>query len=507
MFLRGRTTGPGDESGSALIAVIGLLAVTGIIGATLVATTIFSSGFTAATRADVQSVAAAEAGIDDVVAALRSGTPCAGTGAFSRAAVPTYDALLYTRTATGAYAQGCPGATTAFVKIVSIGRAQATGVTGQTRGDTSTMEAEFSYSPVVLPAGGGAVYSYSVPVLNNASILSDGGAIGADVMIHDGSVTCQGNTLVQGDLFVRSGDVNMSASCRIDGDVHASGALRMNTGSTRIGGNAIAATTAGVAADLSPDARIAGNLVAGGTLNTWGSVDWSNPNRQAAFANAMRNAGTVSGSVSWQVAGLSAPTVDPWVDVQYRPSDWTGFVVYTYTGSCMMDQNNHQLTDLMSTWTTPRIVDARNCATLTFSNSYNHVATLKTSVAIFGRGFSVDVLRLKAAAGATPKFWLIVPDGNPGVGGPQCTGSGGIALNNTSTIEPGVAAFFYTPCTIDNNLSGLRGQLYGGTVAFHSTNPTLTYVSVGIPGVNFGGGSPSPAPAGATFTLLSKRDI
>ena len=70
--LRSRTTGFSgarhDDRGNAMIAVVGLLAVTSMVTLTVTGATVDALGYTSLTRASVQSNAAAEAGVDAMLA-------------------------------------------------------------------------------------------------------------------------------------------------------------------------------------------------------------------------------------------------------------------------------------------------------------------------------------------------------------------------------------------------------------------------------------------------------
>jgi hypothetical protein len=68
-----------DDRGNAMIAVIGLLAVTSMITLTVTGATVQALGYTSLTRASVQSNAAAEAGVDAMLAELFA-DDCPATG-------------------------------------------------------------------------------------------------------------------------------------------------------------------------------------------------------------------------------------------------------------------------------------------------------------------------------------------------------------------------------------------------------------------------------------------
>jgi Tfp pilus assembly protein PilX len=121
----------GNESGSALVVVIAFVVIAAVVAAFLATATISSTGSTSASLAEAQSRAAAEAGLDDAVARLRSGpTACPSSHSLSRTTAPRYRVTLQTRTATSGWTAGCPGAGTISVRMESVGYAEARGAAG-----------------------------------------------------------------------------------------------------------------------------------------------------------------------------------------------------------------------------------------------------------------------------------------------------------------------------------------------------------------------------------------
>jgi hypothetical protein len=359
-----------DERGSAMVAVVGLMCITVIIGISVATASIGALGFTSSTRAGVQSQAAAEAGIDYTVGALKSTMACSATYT-SPAGSPAFStSISYATTATipsgaAGWTPGCPVNSATFVRIESVGTAKAKGVAGNTIGDKNKVEAIFNYVSAHVPvtATGSAAYSYSTGVLNNLTLL-DGGNLNSDIRIKTGSVDCQSGTVINGSVRLANGSFQSSGSCRVTGSVSASQYVAVNSGSSiggdivaggadlyhttavtavgtgqssngggkAVGGNIMAGGpvriegvvggnvtstrlpngTVGAVSVITPDAttRVGGNLAASGAFDTW-APRCTTPGETGwdAAGNrcAIKKNGNVIGAVSHNVGGLSAP--------------------------------------------------------------------------------------------------------------------------------------------------------------------------------------------------------
>ena len=110
MLIKESLSCPRRDRGSALMAVIGIMAVTVVVGMTVTTATLQSLTVTSVTRASVQALAAAEAGVDDT--ALRLGTTgsCSAVGGVYSSvvgAVPKFKANVQIPDGAG-WKPGCP---------------------------------------------------------------------------------------------------------------------------------------------------------------------------------------------------------------------------------------------------------------------------------------------------------------------------------------------------------------------------------------------------------------
>ncbi|HCG00690.1 MAG TPA: hypothetical protein DEV93_09120, partial [Chloroflexi bacterium] len=209
-FVRQRRS---DESGSALVVVIGVMAVGLILTTLALNSVVHGLGFTTATRAGVQSQGGAEAGL----AAARAGLypdatshlnncatqPTSATYASSTASTPIYAATVDQYDATGWHLVACPTASTTQVRITSTGTAQARGVAGQTAGYHSKVEAVLKWlTPGTVPSGVG-MYLYGGAAVEANSSLDLSESTSAGLMIKNGDLYCNKNgTVINGSVLV-----------------------------------------------------------------------------------------------------------------------------------------------------------------------------------------------------------------------------------------------------------------------------------------------------------------
>jgi len=571
MFLtRGFTRRVSDDSGSTIIAVIGLMAITAIIGVTVANVSLNALGFTSAARAGVQSQAAAESGINVAVAALKSTAPCAPM--YTSATTPKYSvAVSYTTSSTlsasTAWTTGCPNTAAKFVKFVSIGTAQAAGANGTSSGDTQRIEAVYEYttSTTAIAATGGASYSYQSGNLNNLTLL-DGGNLNSDIRIRSGSVDCQSGTKINGSVYLGDGSYQSSGACQITGSLSVSGSAAINSGSSVLGsisahggsmysGNyaAYVAGTGGTGSNgqavvgsinaggavyidgkvggsvtsaklpsggvggvstVTPYATtlISGNLTAASNLTSWaarcstGATGWDD----AGMACAIKKYPNVSGSVSYNqpnLANPAAPAMAPWVDYNYQASHWTS------------------LGFTVVPWTGSCTIDQNGGAWVAAMNSYTTPTVIDAtscSKLVFSLSGNIN-LSLKTdiafisksfsiekvianSNNTTPRKMWFITSDATANALPTCTSGDKLNIGNDTKIGTTVAALAYSPCGIENSAAIWSGQMYGSTVNFN-TGITLTFKPVGLPNVDFDTGIVTTTVTSSTSALGNRVSI
>lgn len=344
-----------DDRGSTMVAVIGVLAVA-LITTTLIATSVVSAlGFTTATRADVQSQAAAEAGIAVVQASLLAGTCVAdadtvedvdGDGyleAVFRGTDPAYTTSVKSWSAT-VPENGCPSSFSTRVVVTGHGAAATPGLISH--GDEAVVQAEFvaDATPSENTGSGPAVYSGNGSAVNAMTITSATGVPG-DIQILDGDFQCTTTSFIEGNVLVANGNVNITNTCTIEGDLRASGTIHITSGVV-IEGDVIAAgggvtlsnTTIAVggsvyangkatihgqvdgsveatgAVETNAGSRIKSDLKAGGQVEVRGRVDGNITTPSTADFKINPNDAFVGGNIT--VGG----NIDSWGDVWNEPS-------------------------------------------------------------------------------------------------------------------------------------------------------------------------------------------
>ena len=470
MFL-GSTQPDRFDRGSALVAVVGVIAI-GMILTTLVAGSVVSGlGFTSATRADVQSQAAADAGIAAARAGLNTVGNCAAqptAGKYISTVEPVYTATLQYNAGAG-WQNGCPTVDTTQVRIESKGTAVALGVSGRSTGNTSRVEAVVNWiTPGVDPSGAG-MYLYKGGLFEANSSLDLSESTGAGLIVRNGNLTCdKNNSVINGSIFV-NGTLTFGGTCTVKGDAWVTGLATLGSG------------------------RIDGKLVAG-------SVNPSDPSSQ------------VGGGYTKITASTVLPTVPNWTEVGYTPSNWvdsTGapFEIKTLSGAgCTLSGN----TTLGGTIPgKPLIINALGCGSGIGAGN-NVDVKLSSDVVIFSNSFTAgNAGSFTSTSTAVRRLWFITPD-YAADGVPTCgPGQGNFEVNNTLTINAPVQAFLYTPCAFDaKNTFVWNGQLYAGQPSNVKNNSGFTFVPIGVPGVDLDTAAPTPTVTQPKpGALVSNRDL
>ena len=532
-----------EERGSALAAVIGIFAVTVILAMVAGSATINAIGFTSATRAGVQSNAAAEAGINFVVSQLQKGT-CKATFTDADAATELgvvsidveFTVTVTSRTdLTSDWPVGCPTAASTQVRLLSSGTASMSGLGGQTRGDSQQIEAVYEavQASTGIEPSGAAVYAYSSTGFSGSGSLVSVGGSRPSVQIKTGTFTCSGNIPIGGDVILAAGSFLTRGTCKVDGSIWASGNVSLSGESTYVNGDVV-----GTDVTIS-DAHLKSSVWASNNLTlSWGNVvdgnatavhlklvggnvkgtAWSSDsaNFQAWTVIDGRFVAKSVAESNWTAKGGSsigppspgpgpavppAPTVPSWVDFSYQLADWVGFGEKTLTGSCTFATLQAAATDLAGA---PGVIDARNCTGgVTIDGSPTNKLVVANDLAIIANTFSFGGSGGFTAT-ADRRLWLIAPDTIED-GAPSCSG-GGFTVGGGFTLDTRISAMVYSPCLVSVG-SGIvwAGQIFSGKTTINGS-ATLRYQPIGLPGVNLTTGiADDDASAGAGVSLIAAR--
>lgn len=271
---------PQDDEGMALVMVIGMMLLMGIVLATLVSAAVFGISFTTQTRASVQSVAAAESGIDIAGAAILNGDCDSVTsgGVFDMTgSTPAFEGTVYRKTdASATYAPGCPDPGDYAYKIVSTGYASQQGINGKDTGDEETLEAEWiKYESPPLFEDAVRADSY-VSTAGIAGILSADN----DANVYTvGDLYCPAGVTIQGSVVV-AGNVKLTQkTCRFTGDLYVGGNIEYGQQpgtAPNVGGDLVVVGNVMRSSSVAPGDYYRANnqnLNVGGIVRVGGSID------------------------------------------------------------------------------------------------------------------------------------------------------------------------------------------------------------------------------------------
>lgn len=465
-----------DETGASLIVVLGVTAV-GLILSALIATSLVSSlGFSSASRAGLQSQAAADAGVAAARAGLNIVNNCATQTAPGRyaSADPAYTVTIQYKVASG-WQDGCPTAAASQVRILSVGAADAEGVAGYSGGDARTVEAILEWlAPGVAPSGI-AMYLYEGGVVEANSTFDFSESSGAGLIVKNGDLDCAKNNSVYNGSIVVNGKLTFSGTCEVTGSAWVSALATLGSATPAIGQD----LSAGSVSPNPPGTKVGGTYTQGGAL----------------------------------------PTIPSWTDVPYAPATWlepdgTPFQVDTWTtaAQCKLPNGN-----LGGTGGKGLVVNALGC-TGGPTADHNTTVRLTSDVVIYANKFSWDAinsLQFTSSSAATHRIWFITPDGvadnmptcNTTAATPNTQGN--FTIKNGFSIAATLSAFVYTPCAFEGkNGFTWRGQIYSGAYSAVKNNPSIEFVPVGVAGFDLDGGTSVPViTTPKPGQLLSNRNL
>ncbi len=458
-----------SDRGSALVAVLGVFAMGLILTTLIMASVVHGLGWSTFSRANVQSHAAADAGI----VAARTGLFTAGNcssqstaGVYTSASSPHYRVTVERNNGAG-WVVGCPNALTSQVRFTATGTAAAPAVAGISAGDSVVVEAVYRYIVPGVNPSGVALYLHDGAIIeaNSSLDLSEGGNTG--LIVKNGKLDCdKNNGVINGSLLVR-GDLSFGGRCTVTGSAVVTGSATLGPG--RIDGN----LTAGSVSPNPPGSRVGGTYTQSST----------------------------------------APVVPDWVNIKYTPTDWRTtaglpYEVQPFPASCKLSSGNLGGTSPGY----PVILNALSCAGGVTANN-NTTVSLTSDVVIFANEFDfsgTNSLVFKSSNTASHRLWFITPDNGPaGDKSPTCGASqGDFTVKNGFEIRAPIAALLYTPCAFAGwNGFTWNGQIYAGEYSALKNNPSFTFVQVGAAGVDFDQATVTPQVSKPQpGSLVSMRD-
>lgn len=490
MFLK-HLRNPKNERGNALIGVTVTMMVLAVVTVGVASSTNTALQVTGGTRDSVQARAAAEAGIAAAVASLQSTNGCATNGLnYTSASNPNYVAVVESYSSSiGGWIASCPQHATPEIRITSVG-------TSPNGDDTATLEAVYEWEPIVvqIPVVGSAVYADRIiGNLKKFELESASNTIATSVTIRSGDVVCTNGASIGGDLILGAGNATLDM-CDIAGSVHVAGDVSINK--SDIGGDVRASAT-GIAVG---NASVTNSTV-GGRAYASGTVTHSN----TTFGDGSPMSGQA----------VPNPPIPTWKDIPSTTSFWTsrGYTVVQWSGACAISKSSPTW-DGLDNFTSKTVIDFRTkCPTgISTSSNMNNVE-IQTDLVLLSNGFDFTKIYFTSKNNVARTLTFVVPDDTadslPTCAAPNPSDpmSGGIYFSSESDFSTNIAAMVYTPCKILSDRNGFRGQMYGGEVEFRQ-QASLTFVPVGVEGIDFTEGATTPLISGSRLSdLIYLRDL
>ena len=499
-----------QERGAALIVALLVTFVVLLLSLFVVQLSLHNTTASSYDRMRVQSLTAAEAGVNDFFNVLLRTAPqylpCNSPGIGLHPGPVTGSVQIFPGTASYTVEANYFDASTQPLGCAQLGQDKVPAAvsitsTGTTNGRVPRkMQA---YANLIKQRSGGfnaAIVADKGLCLSGNFTLTDaqGQSFAADIYLNSGNlcfgVQSAGNSTVGGKIYVHDGSASFGGNLTIRNDVWAWGAVALQNTQTTVQG---AVTTSSALASISGDGEIDANAKAGSTIVCSSK---SNPAILSSCTSVSNNKDLVIKGQSVlrdspQDAHPPTATVPPvcwqptWLDCQATESQWinAGYTIVT-TNTCLDAQN--YLKNLTVTANT--VLRVTYCNDLVIDQT---TVNMGGNLAIFTDG--------RILLNSKNTFTKTGGDGNlffisgyrPNVTPTSCptpaqtyypTTSYDIRFNNNPDYV-NLKVSFYTPgAIIFNNQTksnGFTGQILGGQVC-SSNNFAMSYTSVPAPGVS-----------------------
>lgn len=531
-----------NDHGVALPMVLMVFIVgVALISAFLVAI-VGSSKVTATSKSIVQSQAAAEAGIAAAQVHFAAVDPC-GLGATVPAGTdPQYGVAITCNP------------TDTEVTFVSTGIAAD--------GTKQKVEAVFSLRAKTKPpteGGPGMFYTYGMGSRLNSYVFDEANsevsiedfAGSAGVYATTGNVACGTGSIFPSDVYTLNGNLQLDTGCLIEGNAYIGGNAKVN-GGTVLGDLVAPKDTNHTISGTLGKPGVGGNVFTGGTVtvnggNIHGSVYAS------GIGNSTLGSGFIKGNFIYKgsygnwgpniVEGSTVkdtalvkptlPEIPVWQDVSFVPDNATtppeawaseGYKLVTVTGAAcnLWSGNSADVSSLTASLSYKTIFDIRSCSGNFNTNAggANKTVSVNQDVAVIANSWYLSGTKFRSSDGGAHTIFLITPDSKPLVAGPQCNSPAGDSQQlNDSTVDPKIAVYIYTPCSMKFNsgTATFRGQVYAGGLEFGG-GVKIAFAPRSIPGYDFGQDIDSPGGGGSSggggsgglggvVKLISQRNI
>lgn len=486
--MRGRADG---EEGIALVVAIALIAVVGMLIASIVAVAMYESGASGRDRQRSQAVMAAEQSIDMLMAQIQGASaatlPCGtllpqpiSVVSDRLTVMPTvryFDQDENELTDCAAIQAGSVRAYSAQISATATSEALA----GQAPAVRSmemlvSMEPEFANDMTKAIFGDGGVV-----LANHAEIFGENGLPNADVYTNK-SLICNNNQQYHGSIYAQE-NVILSNSCWVAVDVYAGLRFEGNNSGVTVNGRVMVANG---------NASMVNNMHVGQQVLVSGTIESGATTGVCATPNKCFQGATVA-PVPHQDFPIMNADLTEWLAAPPHGGGYTDVVRFgpgnlSCTGSIPNPYNGKA--DWVGYWIFlhgPTL----SADTIIVSDCENQKVmfqgldpSLNKNLVIFSKAGFVfsNSTTISSTDGGQRNLYLIQP--YDAVTVHPCTTQDGISLDNQVTVTPEVSMLLYSPCNIRKaNNSTHYGQIYAGGLATIDNNLTMYYEPLPVFGV------------------------
>jgi hypothetical protein len=471
------------EEGVALVTGLLVSMVVLILSVSAVSLSIHNTGASSYDRRRLQSIDAAEAGIDAYFSMLgttrfsqvpnhtfgsaTTNASCVLTGTLTGTPAATYTVTpTFYSNSTGDESSGATACPERFNRALSTGMTRyvvlrSVGVVAGQAAPARTMMSKARLSVTTTSANfpSAAIYARSNATLSaNIDLYSASGRNDANIY-SDGDLTVTTRTSIRGSVYVQGTATIANGNFWARGDVWANNALTMSGG--RIDGAAISSTST---------VALSGYTFVG-SAKAGGAITRQNPAR-------------VYGTTSPNTTGIGAPPSYSYPTYTWNAADWPGYVTDT---SCLAAQTR------ITNWTTGSLyIRLTGCPDL----SVPQKANVPGNLGIISDGSITLPVGTNLATTSTTQLSVYFIAGVTGT-------CGNFTANSNSGVGANLKTLIYTPsgctATMESNSSFASGQIFSGTVTLRSNAP-FTFDSVSLPGT-------TDEPVGSLVDIVYKREV
>jgi Tfp pilus assembly protein PilX len=469
-----------DERGVAMVVAIMVLFVVLLLSAVVYAESVHNSGQSANNRKRLQSVDAAEAGLDYFFNCVGHTAPASLSAcAVSQTVAVAPGTSSFTITPTWYRdANGTTQADPATFTDTNLPRSVKVVSTGTTNGKITRRMQSFIALPNPLFGSvvGAVLVDTSVNFKNSFTLTGDNIANG-DIYVTcestqascDASIT-SGNQVINGSIFVPKGSLLISAQAHISGSVWANDSVTIDHSQAVVDQNATSSTSSltvsrgnvtGTGSYCTGSAPSPSN-VHGGTIQLCQAAPPAVPFPHDAYNLS-----------DWQTGCGRSPLADcyaevPFTDCAAADAYIEGTGANTFAGGAGVPAGFSG-------------VIVRILSTCTFTTTNNANINLGADLAIVSNGpISLSQQSTWTGVGANREMHLFVPWGT------SCP-TGDISVGNNTNFNSLISLSIYTPCTAHmSNQQAFHGQVIGGSVDI-ANNWTMAYQAVKLPGTTVSG--------------------